>query len=159
MGCPSFLLSFTTTLPSSCFPYRLSSEAMSLTRAIWSSFPWLSDTTGSPNTRFFQNPGPYVRIDNQLLAVDYEDLTDGVLVAPINVTETGDAVLGPSGIRVWTGTSPSGNRQDGALCNEWSSSSMAYRGAQGRTDSSSSTWSYSGAATCNKERRLYCMEQ
>ena len=53
---------------------------------------WLSDSTGSPSTRFTQSTLRYVRVDGVKVADDWADLTDAtkLLYAPINVTENGD---------------------------------------------------------------------
>ncbi|MBK6698138.1 MAG: hypothetical protein IPG50_39025 [Myxococcales bacterium] len=45
----------------------------------------------SPATRFLHSRGPYVRVDDVVVANSWADLADGVLAAPISRTETGAA--------------------------------------------------------------------
>jgi hypothetical protein len=73
---------------------------------------WLSDSTGSPVTRFPKDVGPYQLFDGTIIANNWTDLTTGVLRHSIDLTETG----GPppivmdacSGANVWSNTSASG---------------------------------------------------
>ena len=53
---------------------------------------WLSDTTGSPATRFAPASVPYRLIDGTTIANDWNDLTDGTIQTPINLDEYGNAV-------------------------------------------------------------------
>jgi hypothetical protein len=73
---------------------------------------WLSDSTGSPITRFPKDVGPYQLIDGTIIANNWMELTLGMLRHPIDLTETGgpppivmDACSGPN---VWSDTSVSG---------------------------------------------------
>jgi hypothetical protein len=63
---------------------------------------WLSDSTGSPNTRFVRSTGPYRLVNGHTIAANFADLTDGILAAPISVTETLGGVGG--GATTWTHT-------------------------------------------------------
>lgn len=78
---------------------------------------WLSDETAEPDTRFVQASVPYLRVDGTMVALNYADLTDGRLEAPIARDEYGQpgpetVPLGTCGQGlVWTGTDP-----DGTLC-------------------------------------------
>ena len=73
---------------------------------------WLSDSTGSPSTRFTQSTLRYVRVDGVKVADDWADLTDitmtaGFLYTPINVTENGDQLSEASPF-TWTTTRTDG---------------------------------------------------
>lgn len=51
---------------------------------------WLSATMkDSPSSRFEQDGGPFVRPDGTVIALDWADLVDGALAAPISVTAAG----------------------------------------------------------------------
>jgi hypothetical protein len=51
---------------------------------------WLSATANdSPATRFERGGGPFVRPDGTVIALDWADLVDGTLAAPISVTAAG----------------------------------------------------------------------
>ena len=69
---------------------------------------WLSDSTGSPSTRFQRSTGPYVLPDGTIIAAHgYADLTNGTLNAPIDQTETGGPTS-PPGTTVWSNTASAG---------------------------------------------------
>ena len=118
---------------------------------------WLSDTSGSPSTRFTRNTVAYVRADDVPVAYDWEDLTDGLLSTTMSVDESGNTV--PDGL-VWTAT-----RGDGAYagagqgCNNWSSGGGS-TGHYGKTSTTGAAWSAAASnATCVAAYRLYCVEQ
>lgn len=59
---------------------------------------WLSATMNdSPSSRFEHAGGPFVRPDGTVIALDWADLVDGALAAPISVTAAGIEV-DPSGV-------------------------------------------------------------
>lgn len=117
---------------------------------------WLSDSTASPATRFNKQPYPYVLTNGIVVANNWEDLIDGNLLAPINITESGSSVTSKW---AWTGTNATGN-QIGVNCSNWTTDTEepSY-GTAGETDSASSAWSNSEGRTCNFTLRLYCFEQ
>ena len=53
---------------------------------------WLSDSQSSPaaDPSFFKSPNGYVRVDGVKVAATWDDLTDGALLAAIEVDENGD---------------------------------------------------------------------
>ncbi len=117
---------------------------------------WLSDSTGSPSTRFVQSSLPYVRIDGQQVAADWADLTDGALDNAIDVDQSG-ATIDPEGnVMVWTGTSPDGTQYAGN-CNLWAD--MATGGFWGVATASDTMWSAGSGQACSNEAHLYCFEQ
>jgi hypothetical protein len=50
---------------------------------------WLSTDLASPADGFLKSDVPYVRLDDVQVAADWQDLIDGTLDAPINVSELG----------------------------------------------------------------------
>ena len=95
---------------------------------------WLSDSSGSPATRFVKSFGPYVRTDGEVIANNWTDLTDGAIAVPISVDESG---FSPPIVRdddpnspwhTWTATKPDGTRWQsswpaspipGEYCQDW----------------------------------------
>jgi hypothetical protein len=111
---------------------------------------WLSD--GSTNARDRILDAEYQLLDGTLVATSLADLTDGSLVAPINVDENGATVDG----NPWTGTESDGT--GGAdNCGDWADGTNAGSGIQGDTESATATWTRLGStAPCDFQRGLYC---
>jgi hypothetical protein len=120
---------------------------------------WLSDATSSPSARFAPSTGPYQLVDGTTIAANWTDLTDGTLLAPITVTETGG---GPGSTPfAWTGTQTTGNaRADGQHCQNWSVGAGAF-GALGHSAMVDSKWTdFASGAACNTNvLHLYCVQQ
>jgi hypothetical protein len=121
---------------------------------------WLSDATGSPSTRFTKSTTPYVMTDNTIIALNYMDLIDGSLIAPIQIDETGSQVADNS---VFTNTDQfgmAGRPAAGDSCNNWS-----VVGTQsvwvGTTVFTNADWTGQGFANrqCNPSTPLFCFEQ
>jgi len=126
-------------------------------------FAWLSDTTGSPLTRFVQSPYPYTLGDGiTVVANNWDDLIDGTLNVPINVDESGTAGVS---VDVWTNTNADGTvRVASLVCNDWSSSEVGSNldfSYVGFTNQNNLSWSSSSGSlrSCNYEARLYCFQQ
>lgn len=130
---------------------------------------WLSDLTGSPSTRFTRSlVAPYVRTDGFVLAVDWDDLTDGTLGGPINRTAANQPSSGgPSACDATARWAWSNTRADGTLqsdtqsCNNWTAATGG--SAWGRVTDSTSTWSSAcsgGIDSCGAVSTvLICFEQ
>jgi hypothetical protein len=132
---------------------------------------WLSDSTGSPSTRFTPCVDcNYVRTDGVAVAFGYDDLTDGTLLAPIDVTEFGSPI--PAGEftdgAVWSATSIDGNRrpqpQQGGECVDWTVGTSPTQGRKGNPYTTDSGWTLGflnvGTFNCGVQpARLYCIEQ
>jgi hypothetical protein len=120
---------------------------------------WLSDETGSPSTRFAPSPGPYVLRNGTVVANDWADLTDGPLLAPIEITEQQSAVVGG---RTWSNTERDGlpllsNQKH---CNNWTSAADPFIGHFGRAFASNAEWTDSGNhLPCEQTAHLYCFQQ
>lgn len=117
---------------------------------------WLSDTTGSPSTRFTQSAGPYVLVNGTTIANNWADLTDGTLAAPINVTELG-TVVGPP-IAVFTGTRPNGTADPFDHCQNWTMAAVG-AGVGGSVIDTDARWTAFALFGCSDMRRLYCFQQ
>ena len=119
---------------------------------------WLSDTTSSPASRFVPSTGPYRLVNGTTVARSFADLTDGILLAPINVTETGGGMGGSE--NSWTHTQSNGSREStGDHCANWLSNSSANFGDTGHVSSSDAFWTTLAAFPCNPRFHLYCFQQ
>lgn len=126
---------------------------------------WLSDANGSPaEYRFVRSTGPYVRTDGVRIADDWDDLTDGELQAPINVTETRIPV--ESVYVVWTNTDQSGRRFSylpDTTCANWTGAGDFLSSYYGFSTSNDASWTTVGndpfGCDVNFGLRLYCFQQ
>ncbi len=122
---------------------------------------WLSDGTDSPATRFTQSPLPYTLPDGTIIALDYQDLTDGTLLAPINRTETSS--IAPA-TAVWTFTKANGEVTTPPPfprfnCADWRSAGFSLRGSGGTTNQIDVNWSGGVQIGCSSLARLFCFQQ
>jgi hypothetical protein len=127
--------------------------------------PWLSDTTGSPATRFrcrqasCSTEGYVLRDGTTVVANDWADLTDGTIALAIDVDEAGTTVA-PS--LVWTSTNPFGGDtlafSPNLCCDNWLDT--VKNAVNGSTTAADFEWSNAGQASCAfGDRRLYCFQQ
>lgn len=122
---------------------------------------WLSDSfdTSSPSNRFVHSTGPYKLINGATVAASWDDLTDGVLAAPINVTEKGDVVTA-SNEGAWTNTQRDGTRPDDPTdCDDWQSRDMNAFGQMGLVTGTNQAWTEAGPVSCQQHAPLYCFQQ
>jgi hypothetical protein len=124
--------------------------------------PWLG-TLEQPPLETQSRVGPYVRVDGEIVAYDWEDLVDGELLAPIDVNELGQPIapaVAPScqlEHAVWTGTDNAG-AWAGDDCGGWAD--LQLYGNVG--DPTSTThWSTSQLCSelCSASLPLYCVRQ
>ncbi len=129
---------------------------------------WLSDSTGSPSTRFIRSTVPYVLVDGTRVADDWDDLTDGVLQHPINLTE--NATTPPESYnycfttrRVWSDTDITGTaNSSSAHCSNWTGMDIDGKGAKfANWDEEGRSWSdgCQGNDCVAGRALLYCFEQ
>jgi hypothetical protein len=138
---------------------------------------FLSDSTGSPSTRFTKQVGPYRRLDGEIVAQNFSDLISNGVAHLINLTERNgpppqakpggglDSICGEETKNlVWTNTSRSGTAvaQDGG-CSNWSTTSNG-KTAMGRWDDLGNWTVYCTSnggetARCASQAPLYCFEQ
>ena len=132
---------------------------------------WLSDALHSPAKDFLHTPGlPFVRPDGLRIADDWNDLVKNGPHEGIAVTETGELILD---VRVWTGTTASGNLLDPAAhCKAWTSLSPDEESRVGRSGLDKAAqpqawaqwhdnrhWTNFANFSCDYQWRLYCFEQ
>lgn len=135
---------------------------------------WLSDTTGSPFTRFVRSANAYTLPDNTTIASDWADLTSGTLANAINVDERGN-LFNSVANTYCSGRNPPSPVSTNTLfngtfdinapppCNDWSdnSASMGYEGFDGRTEATNGQWSEGCASftLCSHRSHLFCFSQ
>lgn len=117
---------------------------------------WLSDDTTSATSRMSKTNAFYNRIDKVLVAQGWNDLVDGSLLSPINVTEK-NATMNVSW--VWTNSTATGEirQATGNSCDNWSANGSG--GSTGDSSRVDTGWSDFGASACYISRPLYCIEQ
>jgi hypothetical protein len=121
---------------------------------------WLSDDMDSPSTRFYQSSGPYRLVNGTTIATSWADLTDGTLLAPITIDQTGASTV-DSGTRAWTHTLSDGTA-GGTLsenCVNWTSANDSDNGDEGQPVATSDNWTDFAAGVCSNSFRLYCFQQ
>jgi len=133
---------------------------------------WLSDSTGSPSSRFRRSGKPYVLpVESSSgqahqVADDWTDLTtcdgSGCLDHAITVTESGATV----GFEwAWTHTLTDGTAEaSGFHCGNWQSNEGDFFkpdavGDFGETNNSGTSWTNNNATACDALIFLYCFQQ
>jgi cysteine-rich repeat protein len=120
---------------------------------------WLSTKNLGPSSRFPSHTssaqGPFLLIDHTPIALSWQDLTDGLLLHPIDLDEHGQTITKST---VWTNTSPSGAPADNGDCDAWNSSEGNPNGGIGYTDTQSSEWTDAKANDCASSARIYCFQ-
>ncbi len=126
---------------------------------------WLSDSTASPRTRFRCTKAScstegYVRVDGEVFATDWDDLTDGAITVPITITARNQPHF-PGLSNVWTHTATDGSAvASDDHCQDWTSNDNGHQGGQGNADSSDARWTDTGVSSgCMSPRFIYCFQQ
>lgn len=120
---------------------------------------WLSDSNSSPATRFNRSGQDYVLPGGTVIAQGWADLTDGVLLAPINETETGTEPIGAANnLTQWTGSTTAGE-SSGFSCEDWTNGDTNVFATIGESFSADFRWSDADADICFGAKHLYCFEQ
>ena len=121
---------------------------------------WLSDSTLSAADRLQHHRGRYTLVNGLLVAMDWDDLTDGQIENPINVSEYSQPA---DGSRVWTGTLSSGQPAFGtSFCFDWTATATNWdleEGGTGIRNQTDALWSYLEPGDCGSTAALYCVEQ
>lgn len=121
---------------------------------------WLTDDddNNSPNNRFVQSTLPYLRTDGIKVADDFNDLTDGDIQNPINISESGLLIGGTT--FAWTNTASDGTRKTGGNCDNWTDTASVEEGQIGNFNLTDDNWTDVNADTpCTNTWRLLCFEQ
>ena len=124
---------------------------------------WVGTSGGDPASRFTKATVPYARVDGEIVAQDWTDLTDGTLDFPINVDEQGNAVI--AGF-IWSNVATDGTFNDCATmvvpetCVDYTDGTATASGGVGSVTAIDATWTEFGCGlTCNAALRLLCVEQ
>jgi len=117
---------------------------------------WLSDATTSAATRLGHSSAPYRLVDGTLVANNWSDLTDGALLAPINLTEVAGTVS--PGDLVATGTDEFGGSSS-QNCQNWTSNAAGHSATVGVTNLTDFNWTRRAVTSCDLVYRLYCLQQ
>jgi hypothetical protein len=117
---------------------------------------WVSTSATSPSARFTHGTMPYVLGNGQLVAANWQDLTDGSLMnSGISLDEQGHSQSDAA----WTATSSSNALLSGPSCADWTSSAPLDKGRYGNVSGNGNGWSGSGDDSCDFPDNLYCFEQ
>jgi hypothetical protein len=118
---------------------------------------WLSSADEGPADRFVlpPEPRPFLLLDNQPIAKDWHDLTDGALLRPINLDEGGHEV---GSALVWTNTNPDGTPAAADHCDVWSTTATLTQGLVGATEFNDAGWTNITTTSCAAAARLYCFQ-
>jgi len=123
---------------------------------------WLSDETTSAKNRLAHSSIPYARVDGVVVANNFADLTDGSLLAPINITQNSTPVRGLGlTVLVWTGTTADGSTIAGRTCNNWTDATNTFAATAGGPGSTNGSWTNTEELGCAGfgSRHLYCVQQ
>lgn len=131
---------------------------------------WLSDSTGSPDSRFMKSTGPYQRLDGVTVADNYTDLTTcdrsdpfACLDNPIDLMD--DGVTRTNSAQIWTNTGTGGTEESPARsCDNWTKadgSLIANIGISDPDNATGASWTDQGSVQfCDFDfTRLYCFQQ
>ena len=123
---------------------------------------WLSDSASSPATdpSWYKSPVPYLLTDGRIIAENWQDLTDGVLLNAIDRTAGGNVVGQPEW--VWTNTRIDGSAYHLSSLQTCDEFTTKYTGtsAIGRLrPSSPADWTeYLEYFNCGIAAHLYCIQ-
>jgi hypothetical protein len=128
---------------------------------------WASDVTGTPLTRFTKSTIPYARLDGVLVANNFNDLIDGTLLAPINLSELKGTPGGDNNTcnnvaaLTLTNTATDGTMFNALTsCNSWKSNAANGIMGGGRWSVANSNWTaFVCSQFCNWKKALYCFQQ
>ncbi|MBP7252642.1 MAG: hypothetical protein KBA75_04060 [Alphaproteobacteria bacterium] len=134
------------------------------TRASSGSLPgtykaWLATTAGNdPATLHSHASTPYrLPVNLTKVANNWTGLVSGTLLNAINRSESGTSVSNTN--NVWSNADSSGTRVGSTNCTNWTSTSSGVSGAVGSSNATNTSWANNSTATCNTNKRLYCVQQ
>lgn len=126
---------------------------------------YISDASSSPVSAFVKSTIPYVLASGVRVASDWDELILKGPIPGITLTEKGETL---DTRRVWTGTTPSGNKFPEQTCQNWTSIDPDDKGRSGRTNVGADQmqqwldgkqWVSEFSLDCDFAARLYCVEQ
>jgi len=124
---------------------------------------WLSNSVTSASSRLDHSIVPYKLLNDVSIATNWDDLTDGSLLTPINRTELNTEV-GYSTVFTYTNIDGNSSTLPAGTCLNWTSSNSSTDGRGGIATENynlwtSSTTAYSSTSCGASAARLYCFEQ
>jgi hypothetical protein len=147
-------------------------QQRALTRGLPGTYKaWLSDSTGSPDSRFMKSTGPYRRLDGVTVADNYTDLTTCDLSDPFACIDNpidlmDDGVTRTSTAQIWTNTGIGGTEEIPARsCDNWTKTDSDLIANIGISDpdpnTTDKTWTDQGSQQqCDFSfTHLYCFQQ
>jgi hypothetical protein len=117
---------------------------------------WVSDSKQAATDRLVHSPVGYYMLDGTQVASDWNGLTSGNIMHPIDVNAY---LVKNSGVTVWTGTQPNGTL---ALpnCGDFTSNDPMVGGVYGDNTKTDGKWTNaSSQGGCDQLRHVYCFEQ
>ncbi len=122
---------------------------------------WLSDSSTTAGERLTHSTVPYVRTDGTVIAMNWDDLTDGTINVALSVDENGTTIdTGWPYTWTWTTANGSGGTP-GWNCRDWTySGGLPDKGECGFIYETNYKWSVIRSSDgCGESLYLYCIEQ
>jgi hypothetical protein len=121
---------------------------------------WLADSGGSPATRFTHGQAPYLRVDGKPIAQNWNKLTMGTLLNPLDVMANKATA---TNLICWSNVTAAGTKSAEGDCMSWGATTNTLAGGRGQNNLTSSSWTDSGSQNCDPTAvpaaGLYCFEQ
>jgi hypothetical protein len=122
---------------------------------------WLSDSDNAARSRLPQGKQNYTSNDaaKTPIATNFDDLTDGTVMAAIQFDETGKSISDDPNEFVWTGTLDNGESA-ADTCQNWTVNEITtpVDGLVGDTMLTDSGWTNDVSVSCNASNHLICLE-
>lgn len=115
----------------------------------------LSDGATSAATRLARPAGSYKLVTGTVIANTANDLFSGTLLAPVDRDEGGAQVVSAE---LWTGSDDTGTAT-GSSCNNWTDGTAAVLGTEGVNAFTDGRWLLSYDQFCDRDARVYCVQQ
>ena len=127
---------------------------------------WISDSKTSPDMFMKKSNYPYIKVNKEVVAMNWQKLTSEDLLSPIDLDEKGNPAPAlpetPCGTHgVHTSTPPSGAKGDPMTnCNDWTSA-IGYADWGDSSATSATKWSLGCGyeLNCAYEVPIYCVQQ
>lgn len=117
---------------------------------------WLSVVQMRAGDRLVHGTKAYKRTDGHVVAANWNELTKGNLLEPIDRDEKG--MQRSPVVPVWTGTLLGGGLHLPS-CDDWTTGTAAASGTRGTTLAKDLTWTEGAEADCSMPAALYCFER
>lgn len=122
---------------------------------------WIGTGASYPSKDFYGSDQPYLRPDGTMVALDFNDLFDGFLDAPIMFTldlvEPAPTMMCPNA--VWTNVRETGIYQASQACQSFTGSMNNEIAVTGNWTAVDGTWTEGCFDACTSSHPLYCFQQ